>query len=56
MSTSRPASRDELISYAKRQLGEPGIEVKLYQDKEEDDLELSLQLYQEYHVDGVERI
>ena len=56
MSTSRPASRDELISYAKRQLGEPVIEVNLDPDQEEDALELSLQFYQEYHFDGVERI
>ncbi len=38
MSTSRPASRDELISYAKRQLGEPVIEVNLDPDQEEEEV------------------
>ena len=56
MSTSRPASRDELKAYAKRQLGEPVIEVNIDPDQEEDALELSLQFYQEYHFDGVELV
>ena len=56
MSTSRPASRAELKAYAKRQLGDPVIEINIDPDQEEDALELSLQFYQEYHFDGVERV
>ena len=56
MSTSKPASRTELISYAKRQLGDPVIEINTDPDQEEDVLELSLQFFQQFHFDGVERI
>ena len=56
MSTSRPASRAELIAYAKRQLGDPVIEINIDPDQEEDVLELSLQFYQQFHFDGIERI
>ena len=56
MSTSRPASRAELIAYAKRQLGDPVIEINTDPDQEEDVLELSLQFFQQFHFDGVERI
>jgi len=56
MSTSRPASRTELIAYAKRQLGDPVIEINTDPDQDEDILELSLQFFQQFHFDGVERI
>jgi hypothetical protein len=56
MSTSRPASRAELQAYAKRQLGDPVIEINVDPDQEEDVLELSLQFFQQFHFDGVERI
>lgn len=56
MSTSRPASRAELIAYAKRQLGDPVIEINTDPDQDEDVLELSLQFFQQFHFDGVERI
>jgi hypothetical protein len=56
MSTSKPASRTELIAYAKRQLGDPVIEINTDPDQEEDVLELSLQFFQQFHFDGVERI
>ena len=49
MSTSKPASRTELISYAKRQLGDPVIEINTDPDQEEDVLELSLQFFQQFH-------
>tara|TARA_R100001480_G_scaffold152467_1_gene154515 strand:- start:83 stop:832 length:750 start_codon:yes stop_codon:yes gene_type:complete len=56
MSTSKPASRQELIAYAKRQLGDPVIEINTDPDQEEDVLELSLQFFQQFHFDSVERI
>ena len=56
MSTSKPASRAELIAYAKRQLGDPVIEINTDPDQDEDVLELSLQFYQQFHFDGIERI
>ncbi len=56
MSVSKPASREELKAYAKRQLGDPVIEVNVDPDQEEDVLELSLQFFQQYHFDGVEHI
>jgi len=56
MSTSKPASRTELQAYAKRQLGDPVIEINVDPDQEEDVLELSLQFFQQFHFDGVERL
>ena len=55
MSTSRPASRAELKAYAKRQLGDPVIEINIDEDQLEDRVDEALQYYQEYHSDATTR-
>jgi hypothetical protein len=54
MSTHKPASREELKAYCKRQLGEPVIEINVAPEQEEDVLEYSLQYFQQFHFDSVE--
>lgn len=56
MSTHKPASREELKAYVKRQLGEPVIEINVAPEQEEDVLELSLQYFQQFHFDSVELV
>lgn len=51
-----PASRQELIDYCKRKLGEPVIQINIAEDQAEDRLDDALQYMQTYHMDGVERI
>lgn len=51
----RPDSRESLIKYALRALGEPVAEVNVDDDQIEDRLDQALQYYQEYHSDAVER-
>ena len=50
---AKPASRSELIEYAKRQLGEPVVEVNVADEQAEDCLDDAFQMYQERHYDGV---
>ena len=50
---AKPASRSELITYAKRQLGEPVVEVNVADEQAEDCLDDAFQMYQERHYDGV---
>ena len=50
---AKPASRSELITYAKRQLGEPVVEVNVADEQCEDCLDDPFQMFQERHYDGV---
>ena len=50
-----PDSRQNLIDYARRKLGEPVIELNVDDDQIQDRLDDALQLYREFHYDGVER-
>ncbi len=50
-----PTSRQQIIDYARRKLGEPVIELNIDDDQIQDRLDDALQLYREYHYDGVER-
>jgi|TARA_B110000858_G_scaffold78795_1_gene91336 hypothetical protein len=50
-----PNSRDTLIDYCKRRLGEPVIEVNVDPDQLEDRLDDAIALYQEYHSDATNR-
>ncbi len=50
---AKPASRSELITYAKRQLGEPVVEVNVADEQCEDCLDDAFQMFQERHYDGV---
>lgn len=48
-------SRQELIDYCLRRLGEPVVEVNVDVDQIEDKVDDALQLYQEYHSDATLR-
>ena len=50
---AKPASRTELITYAKRQLGEPVVESNVADEQCEDLLDDAFQMFQERHYDGV---
>jgi len=50
---AKPASRTQLIEYAKRQLGAPVVEVNVADEQCEDCLDDAFQMYQERHYDGV---
>lgn len=51
---ANPASRQELVDYAKRQLGYPVLEVNLADEQIEDLMDDAIQMYQNRHMDGVE--
>ena len=53
---ANPTSRQELIDYAKRRLGEPVIEINVSDTQVEDRVDDALQFYQEYHEDATMRI
>ena len=48
-----PNSRETLIKYALRNLGEPVIEVNIAEDQIEDRVDEALQFYAEYHSDAI---
>jgi len=45
-------TREKLIDYCKRRLGDPVIEINVDEDQIEDRIDEALQLYREYHSDG----
>lgn len=51
-----PRTRQELIDYCLRQLGEPVIEVNVDQDQISDRIDEALQFYQEYHYDSTKKV
>ena len=50
-----PSSRQDLIDYCKRRLGDPVIEINVDDDQIEDRVDEAIQHYQEYHVDATVR-
>lgn len=52
---ANPNSRQGLIDYCLRQLGDPVIEINVDVDQLEDRVDEALQYYQEFHSDGVFR-
>jgi hypothetical protein len=50
---AQPASRQQLIDYAKRQLGAPVLEINVADEQIEDIVDDSLQYFYERHFDGV---
>ena len=52
---ANPSSRQGLIDYCLRSLGEPVIEINVDPDQIEDRVDEALQYYQEYHSDAVYR-
>ena len=53
---AQPASRAQLIDYAKRQLGAPVLEINVADEQVEDILDDSIQYFQERHFDGVAQV
>ena len=53
---AKPSTRQELIDYCLRQLGEPVLEVNVDEDQIDDLVDDALQYFQERHMDGVERM
>ena len=53
---SKPASRQELIDYSLRRLGEPVVEINVADEQIEDLIDDGIQYFQERHFDGVERM
>ena len=52
---ANPSTRDGLIDWCKRKLGEPVIEINVDHDQVEDRVDEALQYYQEFHSDSVFR-
>lgn len=52
---ANPNSRDTLIDYCKRRLGDPVIEINIDDDQVEDRVDEAIQYWQEYHSDAVFR-
>ena len=52
---ANPNSRDSLIDYCKRRLGDPVIEINVDEDQLEDRVDEALQYYQEYHSESTLR-
>ena len=50
------ASRQDLIDYCLRRLGFPVIEINVDDDQISDRIDDALQMWQEYHFDGTERV
>ena len=53
---SKPASRQQLIDYALRQLGAPVLEINVSEEQLDDRLDDALQYFNERHFDGVEKM
>ncbi len=52
----RPNTREQFIEYCLRELGHPVIEINLDDDQIEDRIDDAIQIFHNYHFDGVERI
>jgi len=52
---ANPSSRQELIDYSLRRLGEPVIEINVDPDQVQDRVDEALQYWQEYHSDATYR-
>ena len=53
---ANPSTRQELVEYAKRQLGHPVLEINVADEQIEDALDDAIILYQDRHMDGVEKM
>ena len=53
---SKPSSRQDLVNYCLRQLGYPVLEINIDPDQIDDLVDDALQMFQERHYDGVERM
>ena len=53
---AKPNSRQTLIDYCLRSLGEPVIEINVDEDQVSDRIDEALQFYQHYHDDAIEKV
>ena len=53
---AKPASRQQLIDYCKRQLGYPVLEINVADEQIEDLVDDAIQLFNERHFDGVNKV
>ena len=53
---AKPTTRQELIDYCLRKLGAPVLEINVDDDQVSDLVDDALQLFNERHYDGVERM
>ena len=53
---AKPQTRQQLKEYCLRQLGAPVIEINVDDDQLEDRIDESIQLYNDYHYDGSEKV
>ena len=53
---AKPASRTQLVDYCLRKLGAPVLEINLDDDQIDDLVDDAIQLFNERHFDGVERM
>ena len=53
---ANPSTRQELVEYAKRQLGYPVLEINVADEQIEDNLDDTIIFYQDRHMDGVEKM
>ena len=53
---AKPASRTQLIDYCLRKLGAPVLEINVDDDQIDDLVDDAIQLFNERHFDGVERM
>ena len=53
---AKPASRTQLVDYCLRKLGAPVLEINIDDDQIDDLVDDAIQLFNERHIDGVERM
>ena len=53
---AKPASRTQLVDYCLRKLGAPVLEINVDDDQIDDLVDDAIQLFNERHFDGVERM
>ena len=53
---AKPASRTQLVDYCLRKLGAPVLEINIDDDQIDDAVDDAIQLFNERHFDGVERM
>ena len=52
---AKPSTRQGLIDYCLRRLGQPVVEINIDEDQLEERVDDALEFFQEYHFDGTER-
>lgn len=56
MSSSKPATREELKQYCLRQLGAPLLEINVADEQIEDRIDDAISYYHDYHFDGTQKV